>query len=250
MSNSPACLIVVSYYDRRGIDPLRRLFATMREFAPGLPCDVRLVVNRDTRGYLDLGVSWPGLTVLERENRGMNIGAWDCGWRALPAYDSYLFLQDECHVLRPAWLSAFASRANLAGVGLVGEYFNDKWRLPWDRLKALWAGHAMKDHRIRGKAANRVDVYLDFFRRHGLATGTNGGHMRSLVWYAKRRVLESIGGFPIGSNYGECIAAEIATSKQIEALGLEVVQVADEPFSYIGHSEWVRDPASGRFVHV
>src|SRR6185503_15080348 len=238
MTEAARHLIVVSYYDRRDIEPLRRLFASMERLDAGLPCDVCLVINRDTRGRLELQLSWPGLKILERENAGMNIGAWDHGWRSFRSYDGYLFLQDECYPVRSGWLRAFESRAGEAGVGLVGEYFNDRWRLPWDQLRRLWAGHVMKDHVVRGKAANRVDVYLDFLTRNRLATGANGGHMRSLVWYVRRSVLEQIGGFPIGSNYGECIAAEIGVSKQVEALGLEAVQVAGEPFSYLRHSEW------------
>ncbi len=36
-----------------------------------------------------------------RENTGFNIGAWDYGWRHLPPYDYYLFLQDDCFIVRP-----------------------------------------------------------------------------------------------------------------------------------------------------
>ncbi len=35
-----------------------------------------------------------------RENTGFNIGAWDYGWRHLPPYDYYLFLQDDCFIVR------------------------------------------------------------------------------------------------------------------------------------------------------
>jgi hypothetical protein len=41
-----------------------------------------------------------------RENTGFNIGAWDYGWRHLPPYDYYLFLQDDCFIVRPLWLKA------------------------------------------------------------------------------------------------------------------------------------------------
>jgi hypothetical protein len=222
----------------------------MEQFDPGLPCAVCLVVNRDTHGRLDLKLSWPGLTIVQRKNSGMNIGAWEHGWRAFPSYDAYLFLQDECYAVRPGWLAAFEAKASEPGVGLVGEYFNEKWRLPWHELKTRWADREMSGHLIRREPANRVDVYLNFLMRNRLPTGANAGHMRSLVWYVKRSVLEQIGGFPMGRNYGECIAAEIGVSKQVEALGLEAVQVADEPFSYLRHSDWVQDPVSGRYIHI
>jgi hypothetical protein len=250
MTETPRQLIVVSYYDRRKTESLRHLFAGMAQFDAGLPYAVCVVVNRDTHGRLDLKLSWPGLTILERKNRGMNIGAWDHGWRSFPSYEGYLFLQDECYPVRPGWLLAFESKASEPGIGLVGEYFNERWRLPWDQLKQGWAGLEMRGHVIKHEPANRVDVYLNFLMRNRLPTGANAGHMRSLVWYAKRSVLEQIGGFPIGRNYGECIAAEIGVSKQVEALGLEAVQVADEPFSYVRHSDWVQDPVTRTFAHI
>jgi hypothetical protein len=250
MAAKPTELVVISYYDRRKTESLHHLLACMDRLPAGLPYDVCVVVNRDTHGRLNLGLSRPHLTIVERKNRGMNIGAWDHGWRTFPSYDGYLFLQDECYPIRSGWLSAFQSKANEPGVGLVGEYFNEKWRVPWDQLRLLWAGSEMTGHVIRHEVANRVDVYLTFLTRKGLPTGANAGHMRSLVWYAKRNVLEEIGGFPIGRNYGECIAAEIGVSKQVEALGLEAVQVGTQPFSFLRHSDWVQDPSTGTYVHI
>jgi hypothetical protein len=248
MSPRAPYLVVVSYYDRREAQPLRRLLDSLGDLDAGLAYDTCVVANRDTEGALGLPLA-PGVRILERENSGMNIGAWDHGWRACPGYRGYLFLQYECYAVRPGWLAAFASAAQGEGVGLVGESFNTRWQHGWDDLRSMWSSHRMPGHDIQGKPANRVDVYLDFFRRNAIPPGTDGGHLRSLVWFATREVLERIGGFPIGSSYGECIAAEIGVSKRVQALGLRTVQVAAAPFHYLRHREWVLDPRSNQFVH-
>jgi hypothetical protein len=79
------------------------------------------------------------------------------------------------------------------------------------------------------------------FRRQGISPGKNGRHLRSLIWFMPRDVLVNIDGFIIGRNYGECIAAEIGTSKKVEALGMTVQQANEDEFSYIRHSEYNQD---------
>jgi len=71
--------------------------------------------------------------------------------------------------------------------------------------------------------------------------GTNGRHLRSLVWAFNRGALALIKGFPTGLHKEECIAAEIAVSKNIEQHGLLVTQVAERPFTFIHHVEWQKD---------
>jgi len=78
-----------------------------------------------------------------------------------------------------------------------------------------------------------MEVYQDAFRRWGVAPGPKGDHLQALIWAARRGVLEKIGGFPIGANYGEAIAAEISVTKKVQSLGMRGVQVAWRPFRYI-----------------
>src|SRR5690606_31973330 len=102
---------------------------------------------------------------------------------------------------------------------------------------------------IDGGPAERVDSYLDFMRRNNIDPGETGRHLRSLIWFASRDTLEAIDGFPIGVNYGECIAAEIAVSRKVEALGGKVEQVAEEPFCFFRHLEFNRDYPGAPFTH-
>ncbi len=175
----------------------------------------------------------------------MNIGAWDHAWRKYPDHDAYLFLQDECSPIRDGWLSAYVSKGEEYGVGLVGESINEKWVRSWDGLKRMWEGHEMPDHLLNGMVVNRIDLYLDFLERIGIPPGSDGAHLRALVWYAKRSVLKQIGGFPTGRTLGECIASEIAVSKKVQAVGLQAVQVATMPFTYFAHRELIQDSEQG-----
>lgn len=254
MTNPARHLVVVSFYEPRGTEPLERLLTALRSTPAGAAFDVALVVNRDDIAIGPL-TGWRERVhqqvdaILERPNTGMNIGAWDFGWRALDAYGGYLFLQDDCILKTSDWLGAFVSAAADPSVGLVGESWNSGWDRAWPAMRKLVSKHALREHLINNRPANRVDLYLDFMRRHGVSPGERGGHLRALCWFARRDTLLAINGFLHGANYGECIAAEIAATKQVQALGLQAVQLADQPFSRFGHSDWVEMP-DGRWQHV
>lgn len=240
-------LVVVSWYDQRSIEPLHELLASVDAHAAGCPFDLALVVNRGAGDAPPLP-DRAGLRVLERENRGMNIGAWDHGWRSLPGYDGYLFLQDECSIVRDGWLAAFAASAG-RDLALIGESLNTAWARPWHVLHATVGTTPLREHSLRGQPANRVDIYKDFMHRAGIDPGGDGAHLRSLVWFATRATLERIGGFPQGADFGECIGAEIGVSRQVIALGGRIGQVAAEPFHYIRHREWRQWVPDGPFHH-
>jgi len=240
-------LVVISYYDQRPLGALRRLLSSMARFSAGAAHDVTVVVNSDS------GVRPPlpeSVSVHVRENSGMNIGAWEHGWRSRPGYSDYLFLQDDCRVVRAGWLKAFLSRAETnPTIGLIGESLNPAWDKSWDELARVRAGEIMPQHQIDGRPAQRVDVYLSCMRRWGVDPGASGRHLRSLVWFASRGTLERIGGFPLGADYGECIAAEIAVSRKVEAAGLAIAQLGPAPFEAIAHADWARLHAGGPYVH-
>lgn len=242
-------LVVVSFYEPRPLEPLADLLRSLRRFDAGLAWDLAIVVNRIGTGPLKLPREAGSATVLERPNEGMNIGAWDHGWRSLAGYSGYLFLQDECSARADGWLHAFVEAGAREGVGLVGESWNAGWDRPWETMREAVADHALKEHVVAGQPANRVDVYRSFMAARGVPEGAKAGHMRSLAWYLRRSTLERMGGFLHGADYGECIAAEIAATKQVEQLGLRAVQVGDQPFARFRHVEW-REVAPGKWRHV
>lgn len=245
----PGQLVVVSLYEPRAREPLAALLESLRRLDAGCAYDLAIVVNRTGSGDLGLPAQAAGARIIERRNEGMNIGAWDHAWRVCSDYDGYLFLQDECLAHAAGWLSAFRDAARGGTVTLIGESWNAGWDRPWSEMREAVSGQAMKEHWIAGQPANRADVYASFMRARGVDPGERAGHLRSLVWYARRPTLERMGGFLHGANYGECIAAEIAATKRLEQLGGRAIQLDARPFSRFRHLEWV-EVQPGRWKHV
>lgn len=221
----------------------------MQEYDSGLDFHLVVVVNEGGEGR----VPTPNLAralsfqVLNRENLGMNIGAWDHGWRACDEGDHVLFLQDECYPVREGWLLAFSEALEDSHVGLLGESLNSNWDIGWAELRVREQNAVMMEHSLNGEPSNRIDVYLDYFKRCGVDPGDSAVHLRSLCWGLRRETLEKMDGFPIGANFGECIAAEIAVSKRVESMGLSVQQLASAPFTFLRHCEWNQDFPEGPF---
>jgi hypothetical protein len=242
-------LVVISYYDRRPIDNLLELLDSLYKYPSGEDFDIAVVVNRTKNE----SISVPQLSsaaIHYRHNIGMNIGAWDYGWRQCSDYRHYLFLQDECYAIRENWLAAYKAALESPKVGMVGESLNTLWNKPWRELRKLFSGIVLPEHRIGDSCVNRVDFYLNFFRANGVDAGVDGQHLRSVVWFFSGDTLKKINGFLIGRNYGECIAAEIATSKKVESLGCDLVQVNQhEEFFYIRHLEYNQDCPGSPYAH-
>lgn len=243
------CLVVISYYDRRPVQNLLALLKSLEAYQAGDEYDACIVVNRTKNEDLILPSRHRHIPVIYRHNVGMNIGAWDYGWRHNNPYRDYLFLQDECYVICANWLNAYRTRLS-HDVGMVGESLNKQWDNTWPELRRSLSKSRLPEHSLDGRNINRVDYYLEVFKRHGINPGENGRHLRSLIWFMSRDVLVKIDGFIIGSNYGECIAAEIGTSKKVEALGMRVAQIHEEEFFYIRHLEYNQDKPGAPFTHA
>ncbi|MEO7938319.1 MAG: hypothetical protein ABIR55_06820, partial [Burkholderiaceae bacterium] len=158
-------------------------------------------------------------------------------------------VQDDCLVARDGWLKAALDALADPDTGLVGESLNTGWAKPWPVLREAQGRDTLPEHTLDGKPANRVDVYLTAMQRYGIEPGDTGRHLRSLVWGVRGEVLEQLNGFPIGSDYGTCIAAEIGTSRAVEALGLGLQEIGPTPFHYIRHRDWNQDAAGGVWTH-
>ncbi len=247
-SESLRPLVVVAYFDQRPTEPVLRLFESMDAHDAGWAHD-RVVVVNTTDGARTAELRAAGITCIEKPNAGMNIGSWDHAWRTAPDHDAFLFLQDDCEVVRPRWLRAFVDACE-PDVGLVGESFNEHWDAPWDELWHTRGWIPLPEHLIDGRRANRIDVYLDFMRRNGIDPGDRGHHLRGQVWYSHREALEDIGGFPSPANRGEWIGAEIGVSRSLVASGWRLVQVRTSPYHYIRHHEWRASPQTGAYEHA
>lgn len=175
-------LVVISFYEPRPLLPLEELIRALSQTLAGADFDIVLIVNRTTSGEMALPFPTDAFkAIVNRPNEGMNIGAWDHGWRQFPDYQGYLFLQDECVLKSKFWLKAFVEAAKLPGAGLIGESWNSGWDRPWSAMRLTVEGQDMPEHSLQGTPANRVDVYLEYMARHGIDAGQKAGHLRSLV---------------------------------------------------------------------
>lgn len=250
MPKSEKSLVVISYYDRRPAHNLLSLIDSISKHRAGGEFDMCVIVNRTKEESLRLPPEYSWIPVDYRHNLGMNIGAWDHGWRThQDGYKNYLFLQDECYVIRDNWLAAYTGVLENSEIGMIGESLNMLWDKPWPKLREFFAKHPLPEHTIVGEPVNRVDFYLTFFREHDIDPGQSGKHLRSVIWFISGDVLRKIDGFLVGRNYGECIAAEIAASKKVEALGLRLEQINEEEFFYIRHLEYNQDQPGSRYSH-
>jgi hypothetical protein len=216
----------------------------MAAFEAGCGFTVLVVVNGGTVEIpttVKRRLAAHGLGVSSRENTGYNIGAWDHGWRLLPGFDRYLFLQDECFIRREGWLGAFVERMRAdPGLGLLGESFSKWWEREWGELLASDMNQAREDHVYLGRVMPKVELYMRFLEDRAIPLGRTASHLQSLVLFTSRDVLLRTDGFPTGENYGQAVAGEIGISKQVEALGLAVDTVHAQRFRYIGHAEHVK----------
>ena len=263
-------LVVISHYASRSIVNLQKIVAQVLLSSPGIEIEVCIVANVEPSveslseatirisyainrtievlsgsGDFDSNKKLPRIHIHTRQNSGMNIGAWDHGWRIQPSFDTYLFIQDEVIILQENWYSAFLDKAsNILDTStpfLIGETWNSHWQRSWESLRNSRQNY---DIDVGGATAPRVDYYLYNFKKWGIDYLDHGGHLRSIVWFTDKSTLERIGGFPVGRDYHDCIASEISVSVKVRSIGGSTMQLTDLPFSYIWHPEWRRDGIS------
>lgn len=229
----PPSLVVISYYDQRPVATLIALLDQLRSVSAGALFDLLVVVNAEDSSAPALPHRHKELRVILRENRGMNIGAWQHGWTHNPGYEFYLFLQDECVLRRPGWLAAFRNAARGRGVGFVGESL-----CCYGSWQAYERAHPGATRHCESVAA-----------RYGIRLGSTPDALQTLAIGARADIMERTGGFVEADGKADAIAGEVLTSVRARSLGLRNVQVAWRPFEYIAHPQWadLRD-MSGRWT--
>lgn len=240
MLDNPRIWLVVSHWTGHSRRNLRRLLSQMNKVSAGAIYDLVIVCNG---GGLDLEglrkVSPAGfVTVINRENQGYNIGAWDAGFRAFPDYDYYLFLQDECVLRNFGWLDAFVFRIqNDPGVGLLGEAL--MWDgISWEFAKVATARDLGEDWYAPSEV-NPIDFYQAQLADMGLPASSVGTHRQALVLFIDSALMRKTDGFQNDSRYEYAVACEIAISRRIAALGYRIGLVSPgKPFAMIGHPQW------------
>lgn len=232
MTATHPLFVIISHYAARDKAALQSLVRQIR--AQGLLCAV--AINDDLAEGVSEEVLF-GVPAVRGPNRGMNLGAWQLGFHHFKGHEAYLFLQDECEIRSQDFAQHYVSLLADPTVGLAGESINLKWDRSWNDVAASPLNYPLFN--AQGQPViDRVSFYLACFKHWDIQPGTSARHLRSLVWGLRAETMNLIGGFPIGLNKEECIAAEIGVSKKVESTGLRVVQSAENPFNYIGHREW------------
>ena len=227
-------LLVISHYNSRPKNLLKKLI----ESTDTQKIDRLIVINDDHVKKNNLIKESANLFFLTRPNIGMNIGGWNDAFFALSDYEFYVFIQDECLILDYNFIHFYKDLLNEKSIGMIGESMNPKWNQSWEALLNGPLNVIDNEHLENGLPMARVTFYLSMLKKWNINPSNNASHLRSLIWGFKNNVLHQINGFPLGSNKGQCIAAEIGVSKKIEAIDLQIKQVKKDPFSFIYHTEW------------
>lgn len=217
-----ATCVIVSYYDERDDGELIRLLRQLRETGAGTRFDLRVVVNSDRGRALRLPDDLSSVHATVRQNSGFNIGAWNHGWQAHPGYASYLFLQDECEIVRPDWLERYEALLEDPEVGAVGESLL-LWT-GWSRFAREWP------EATAACEAMAKDLRIDL--------GKSPSHLQTLVIGASAACLEATGGFLVADGKAKAIATEIMFSRLCVDRGFAIRQSAWRPFEFIMHPQW------------
>lgn len=230
-------LLIISHYEPRGLENIVRCLKSLESFEPGCNYEIALISNIVDTNYSidfkDLQNKFKSLPLnfyFTRENKGMNIGAWEFGWRKLNQYDNYLFMQDEVIAMQDNWFVSFLNKheelKNLNKFIVLGESNNYIRNKPWKRMIKL---------------INHYRIYYDKLIEWGIDPGKTPLVLRSLIIFMNKETLEKVNGFHIGNCYRECIASEFAITKKIEQINGFAELVGDNPFTYLYHTEWLKN---------
>ena len=232
----PDTAVVVSTWIANPSDYICSLVDSLKRYNAGASHDLYLCANGESY-QAPPNVLNSFTKIFVRENTGFNLGAWNYAWRFLPQYENYLFMQDDCYIKKDNWLKDFIQCFNsIKKCGLVGEYLNKSWDMPWTELTG-----ADGKHKVSKKKRERAGFYIETLRKWGIPKGETASHLTSVVHFTSRKVLEEVDGYIIVDDYHEAIAAEIAFSKKIQNKGYEIVQIGKKRHSRIGHRQWISD---------
>lgn len=231
--------VIISTWTGSPLHYLLELCESLAQHPPGAQYDLVLSANGlDYSPPKELANLFTKVFI--RENTGYNLGAWDYAWRRLPAYDRFLFLVEDCLVLRNRWLRDFIRRFDSTpACGLVGEVLQKGWDKPWSAL----CNPEPMDRKDRDpvKRAAWASFINETLAHWGIPEGPTGRHITTAVQFTSRAILEQVDGYNLGRTHEEAIAAEIGFSRKIEASGYTVIQVGRRRHSVIWHRQWPKN---------
>jgi hypothetical protein len=251
--------VVVNTWVKSPQSYVERLCTSLKQYRPGVGYDLFLCANGlEYVPPKEIEAAFKGIFI--RENTGFNLGAWDYAWRHLGNYNYFLFVQDDCLVVKDQWLVDFVSRFNYGNCGLVSECVSSLCDRPWSVLtnprKTLMLDLlkyrqdptiSLKEHRL--KRAKRWTLYYNTLINWRIMPGETARHATTVVQFTSRRVLQEVNGYNIGTDKSEAIAAEIGFSRKIAAHGYTVLQLRFRRHTRIKHRQWASGGLWARVYH-
>lgn len=225
---------------------LLRLCDSLRRHPAGYEYDLILCAN-DLNYILPSALTKRFAEVFVRDNTGYNLGAWDYAWRHLPNHDHFLFLQDDCVVLKTGWLRDFIHCfVSTARCGLVGENIERFWDKPWSEL----CDFSGEGNPQKNPKAYQHAIWARFFREKlrewSVPEGDAARTITAVVQFTSRAILEEVDGYNCGNTKLEATAAEITFSRKIAARGYALVQIGRWRHSRIEHPQWPSNAPQAR----
>lgn len=240
MNNPINTCVIVSYWVGSSPKNLHLLLSQMIKMEAGCEFGLVIVCNGGDQKPLVLPSKFQKLSpiVLNRENIGYNIGAWNFGWQSVKSnYTYFMFLQDDCFLKKKNWLSSYEYRFSIDDkLGLLGEVI--MWdRMTWHYIRQATDRDLGSDWYDKSQP-HPIEFYQTYLSENNISKGELGSHLQSIILFTSSKIMNEIGGFPVGIAYREAVACEIGISKLIESKGYRISKVNDYPFTLIGHKQW------------
>jgi len=223
-------IFIISYFEGREKKYLKKLINQLMK----IDCQIGVVINDDKVKKIFFE-KIDNIFYLTRKNIGMNIGAWDAGYKYFDNYENYFFFQDECFIKNYSFFEHYLYFLSQKNAGIIGDSMNTKWSETWEKMFSSPLNYSIN---INKQKIDRVSYYKKQIEDWDIPISETPIHLRSLNIALKKKILDKINGFNIGFFREQCVAAEIAISKKIESLNLQIAQSHQKPFYFIGHEEW------------
>jgi hypothetical protein len=225
----PSLCIIISFFDERSSNKLINLLDSLKAVISNQALNSRFLttiavsVNTVSNSAIDLPDRFSDLTVIYQQNRGFNMGAWDNGWRHFSGHRHYLFLQDECEVVRDDCLQHYWQLLEKSDPSfIVGESLQ-LWK-NWDQLGSKWP--IGKETMICMASAMKIPL------------GRTPSHLQTIALAASDKTLKQLGGFILADDKIEAVSAEVLFSRRAVSRSVRLKQSAWRPFQYFSHEQW------------
>jgi hypothetical protein len=222
LNKNASTLVVICHYNAWSTQHLLSLCDELFSIDAGADFDVTIVVNRAKDINLELPQKYQHIPIIYRKNLGFNIGAWDEAWRKNPDYNFYVFLQEECKILKKQWLEHYIKRVKKKAPCIMGESLEISRH--WELLKNKYP----LIYQACQKIASEKNIEL----------GASSTHLQTIIMAASSDVMNAMDGFLSKNDKVQAMGAEVMISRHASMKNIRLVQCHWQPYYYIYHPQW------------